>query len=59
MIMLISLVFAQFAFIVARESGFAVAGALGWGGGTFIAVATLVTTIMSHAGAFDQGRKAP
>ncbi|MCA2228304.1 hypothetical protein AB0L53_24220 [Nonomuraea sp. NPDC052129] len=57
--MLLSLVIALIAFIVARENGVPMVGALGWSGGTFIATATLVTTIMNHTGAFDRGQKSP
>ncbi|MEW9552176.1 hypothetical protein [Nonomuraea sp. NPDC050783] len=57
--MLFSLVIALVALIVARENGLPMAGALGWGGGAFIAIAGLVTTIMSHTGAFDRGHRTP
>lgn len=57
--LLFSLVIALIALIVARENSVPMAGALVWGGGTFIATATLVTSIMNHAGAFDRGQEAP
>lgn len=56
---LLSLVIALIALIVARENGVLMAGALVWSGGTFIATATLVTSIMNHTGAFDRGQKSP
>jgi hypothetical protein len=56
---LLSLVIGLIALIVARENGVLMAGALVWGGGTFIATATLVTSIMNNTGAFDRVQKNP
>ncbi|GGP01695.1 hypothetical protein LDL08_01100 [Nonomuraea glycinis] len=56
---LLSLVIALIALIVARENGVLMVGALVWSGGTFIATATLVTSIMNNTGAFDRGQKNP
>lgn len=50
---------ALIALIVARENGIPMAGALVWGGGTFVAIATLITMIMNHTGAFDRSPTSP
>ncbi|MFI7225152.1 hypothetical protein ACIBO5_18210 [Nonomuraea angiospora] len=49
---LIALAVAQFAFIIARENRIPITGALAWSGGSFMATAMFVTTIMSVTGVF-------